>query len=533
MLSKSLRLRINAEIEFRRRIELEGDLSFARYQSDPHGFCKDQFNEIYTDDIVAVMESVRDNIVTIVRSANATGKSHAAPRIATWFYKSFPGAKVFTTAAPPERNLETIIWGEMYGLASRHPKLFADDQITANMNIGRNKEEFITGVTIPVAGTAQTVEERFSGKHAPNMLFIVDEANAVPEAVFKGIESCMSGGNARLVLFFNPRGKYGPASKMETKGQGHVCQISAFNHPNVITGQNVIPGAVTRETTVRRINLWSRPLAPDEQKDIECYELPDFLVGESCVAANGEPYAPLPAGTRKVTEPSFFYMVLGEYPPQAERQLISRAWVDAAISRWLTYVAVNGEKPPTVTGIAGLDVAEFGKDWNILCYRFGGFVPRITDRWNGIDPDATAIKAAERVKNRDRKIKVKVDGTGLGSGVAPRMRRLGIVDSESIKVASSPTYTTELGDFDILREQLWWSTARWLEKDPGAMLPPDDELIEELCTPSYWVNLKGKIKITDKETMRELLGRSPDKADALNLTFAPDAQHGVSVQKYA
>jgi hypothetical protein len=36
------------------------------------------------------------------------------------------------------------------------------------------------------------------------------------------------------------------------------------------------------------------------------------------------------------------------------------------------------------------------------------------------------------------------------------------------------------------------------------------------------VIIGGKIRVTDKESMRELLGRSPDKADSLAMTFAED-----------
>jgi len=50
------------------------------------------------------------------------------------------------------------------------------------------------------------------------------------------------------------------------------------------------------------------------------------------------------------------------------------------------------------------------------------------------------------------------------------------------------------------------------------MLPPDEQLLEELSTPTYEV-LNGKIRVMKKDVMRELLRRSPDRADALCLTF--------------
>ena len=54
------------------------------------------------------------------------------------------------------------------------------------------------------------------------------------------------------------------------------------------------------------------------------------------------------------------------------------------------------------------------------------------------------------------------------------------------------------------------------------MLPPNERLVEELSIPEYEIR-NGKIKVIDKEKMRAELGRSPDDADALCLTFAKGA----------
>lgn len=525
-----LQLQAQAALELRRRQSPNSPRSddFTRYQTDPHRFCIDVFGEGYTEDVVRVMESVRDNQITIAKSANATGKSHGAARIATWFYKCFPGSQVYTAAAPPERNLEKILWGEIGALVDKNPTLFQEDRITRDLNIQRSPLSFMTGVTIPMSGTPEQRQAKFAGKHAPYLLFIVDEGDAVPPEVYAGIESCMSGGHARLLVMFNPRGEYGPVAQMEKKQLGKVVSLSALVHPNVVSGVDSIPGAVNRETTVRRINQWTRALAPDEKPDSECYQVPDYLEGTTATAPTGGTYLPLPKGYRKVENPAFWYMVLGQYPPQAETQLISRAWIEAAVSRWHTYVAAYGERPPINSGVAGLDVSEYGKDWNVFCRRYGGYVPKLT-RWQGLDPDATAIRAAEMAGIDGHDLHVFVDGTGLGAGVAPRMFRLGS-DAESVKVASSPTYETELGQFFMLRDQLWWSAREWLRTDSGAMLPPDEELIEELTTPLYTIR-GGKIRVSDKDTMRELLGRSPDRADSLCLTFSEDTASSFSTSK--
>jgi phage terminase large subunit len=496
---------------------------FVRYQADPVTFGEVVLGEHYTDPIKEVMRSVRDNPVTIAVSANATGKSHSAARIALWFYLVFPESQVYTTAAPPERNLRKILWGEIGHLTSRRQDLFPESAVSSGMNIQAGPQHFIAGVSIPMAGTPEQREAKFSGKHAPDMLFIVDEADAVPPEVFKGIEACMSGGNTRMLLMFNPRSEVGTVSGMVKRGEGNVIHLSAFDHPNVITGENVIPGAVSREKTVRRINEWTRPLAPHEDVDIECFEVPSFLVGAVAKSQGNVEYAPLPTGWRRVTNPAFFYMVLGRYPPKSDTRLISRIWVDAAVSRWLTYVAKYGEKPPpTVTPIIGLDVADMGKDTNQITFRYGGWVPK-QEGWAGIDPDATAIKAHGIIRElglRAEEVNVLVDATGVGAGVAPRMKRLGCSKADGVMVASSPTYESELGKFFQLRDQLWWSVMVWLRNDPGAMIPPDEDLIEELVTPSYGIR-GGKIRVSDKDTMKKLLGRSPDRAESLMLTFAP------------
>jgi hypothetical protein len=59
------------------------------------------------------------------------------------------------------------------------------------------------------------------------------------------------------------------------------------------------------------------------------------------------------------------------------------------------------------------------------------------------------------------------------------------------------------------------------------MLPPDEELLQELRTPMYSVT-GSEIRITKSDILREMLGRSLDKASSLVLTFAPSTKRQVS-----
>jgi len=146
------------------------------------------------------------------------------------------------------------------------------------MDIRRSPSDFLTGVTIPSSGTAQERESKFSGKHQKHLLFVIDEGDAVPDEVYRGIESCMSGGiKSRLLIFLNPRHASGPVYRMQRDQKANVVHLSAFRHPNVIQGYDVFPGAVTRDTTVRRINEWTRPYVEGEKVEAESlFELPDF-----------------------------------------------------------------------------------------------------------------------------------------------------------------------------------------------------------------------------------------------------------------
>lgn len=484
---------------------------YTQFQDDPVGFGGEVLGNHYTKDVQRMMESVRDNPVTVAVSANGVGKTFAAADVSVWWYRAFPESQVYSSAAPPESNLKKLLWGEIGQRIEKHKNLFSSDTIT-NLHIQRSAKSFLTGVAIPSSGTSEQREAKFSGKHSPYLLFILDEGDAIPDEVYRGIDSCMSGGHARLLVMYNPRSALGEAYRMQRDGRANVVSLSAFNHPNVITGEDKIPGAVTRETTVRRINQWCRPFI-DGELDEDCFMLPEFLEGVTAKSQSGEEYPPLGSGKYKIVDSAFSYMVLGKYPAQSSQQLISREWTSKARARYDAYVKLNGQVPPQFTRcIAGLDVAEDGKDMNVLCRRYGGYIEPLK-AWSGMDVISTGDRAGAESTGADR---INVDATGVGSGVAPHMQREGF-PAISVKVAKKSTEKTELGEFYILRDQLLWAVREWLRKE-DAMLPPDEMLVEELLAPTYKVE-GGKIRTMGTKTMKELLKRSPDRLMAVAMSF--------------
>ena len=446
--------------------------------------------------------------------------SYAAARLAIWFLKCFPGSKVFLSAAPPEDNLKRLLWGQIELLRIKHPDLFIGDTFKS-LELAIDSEWYIAGLTIPNSGTEHEKVAKFSGKHAPYLFFILDEGDAIPDACYKGIEGCMSGGYARILIMFNPRHQTGYVYTKEKRSEGKITVLSAFEHPNVITGKDIYPGALTREETVRRINMYSRPVVEGDDLSHSVYELPPYLIGATAEADDKSIYPELPGGLRKITDPSFSYMVLGQYPEQSETQLISVAWVKKAQERWLDYVKVNGDKYPVdQRPILGLDVAEMGADYNVVCMRYGNYVLPF-EAWNGMDADQTAVKAID-LYYKSKAEKAFIDCMNVGHSLPTSMQKAGC-NAIGIKVNTSPTKEVDLGGFEQLTDQLYWSVREWLKDETQqAMLPPDKMLEEELLALEYSIP-QAKIKVTPKLILRNQLRRSTDRLDALALTFSQES----------
>jgi hypothetical protein len=110
-----------------------------------------------------------------------------------------------------------------------------------------------------------------------------------------------------------------------------------------------------------------------------------------------------------------------------------------------------------------------------------------------------------------------VDDTGhWGHGVIDTMRTAGH-SPMPVMFHGSPIDPR----FRNKRCEMWVRMSEWIKA--GGAIPNIPELIGELTTPTYTF-LNGKMIMEDKDLIKKRLGRSPDLADALALTFAlPDA----------
>ena len=109
-----------------------------------------------------------------------------------------------------------------------------------------------------------------------------------------------------------------------------------------------------------------------------------------------------------------------------------------------------------------------------------------------------------------------IDGTGgYGAGVVDSMIRAGAQPYE-INFASRP----DDARYKNKRAEMWFRFSDWVKR--GGVLPRCVDLKKELTSQTYGFSKDGKMILEDKEIIRKRLGYSPDRGDALALTFAID-----------
>lgn len=499
---------------------------YREYQGYPVEFCERFLEVKFTDDVKEMMESAQKLPETLGKSANSTGKTHAAACFLIYWYLVYDDAQVYTLAAPPVENLELLLWGEITSIVESFPYLFSGHKITT-LRISRGKKSFITGLAIPQSANPQTLKARFSGKHAPHLLFVADEGDGVPQEIYEAIDGCMSGGMARLLVLFNPRAESGPVYLKETRNQANVVTLSAFTHPNVMTGRDIIPGAVTQNVTVKRIQEQTIPLRPGQIPNNACFEVPSFLVGVVAYSNKGEPYPPLRAGWRRIVSPEFSYMVLGRYPTQAESQLIDGEWVRNVFGRYELWQSFHGNNTPRIRPFCSLDVADIlGADTNCQTFYYGSFVPPQII-WSEEDVVETGNIAAANYAAAHA-LWCNVDATGVGAGAWAQMKRKGCVayrimvgsKKDLKKIDQNSADEEELEGFENIRAQMLWGLREFFRTDKSAAVAPDEELYQELVAARYWKDINGKICISSTDAIKAIIRRSPDRLMSMALRWA-------------
>lgn len=195
-------------------------------------------------------------------------------------------------------------------------------------------------------------------------------------------------------------------------------------------------------------------------------------------------------------------------------QVIPTEWVEAAMKRWVPM----HDMPYMDMDSMGVDVARGGQDKTAIARRHGGWFDEVITVPGTATPNGQT-GASLAIQYRRDMAPVHVDIIGVGGSVYDHLDENGI-QSIPVNVAKKSHARAAYGNmgFKNLRAQLYWDLRESLDPRSKSLiaLPPDSELKADLCAARFKITPTG-IQVESKEEIKERIGRSPDKGDAVLL----------------
>ncbi len=178
--------------------------------------------------------------------------------------------------------------------------------------------------------------------------------------------------------------------------------------------------------------------------------------------------------------------------------------------------------------VIGVDVARFGDDATAFCFRRGRWCYRL-DTEQGADTVAVANKVTYFIQTL-HPARVFLDIGGQGAGVYD------ILIDRGFGAVVRGVYFGEkaIQDDRYLnrRAEMWDSVRTWLTGALPVQIPNDDMLIGDLTSVNKKYDRRGRLQLEEKAEIKKRLGRSPDKGDALALTFAEPVYDTGRIETY-
>ena len=490
------------------------------WRADWCKFVREAFGVCLDEEQQAILRSVQCNRRTSVASGTARGKDFVAACAAVSFLYLTPrwkknsngeielaeNTKVALTG-PTDRQVKNIMMPEVSRLYNRAKKrgIELPGRLTSSDIRTDYAEWFLTGFKAD-----DNNHEAWSGFHAVHTMFVVTEATGIGDDTFGAIEGNLQG-DSRILIVFNPNTPVGYAARSQKGDRWAKFSLNSLTAPNVVQKKIIIPGQVDYEWVIDKLQNWCMPIS---EKEVQT-ELDDFQF-------EGKWYRP---------DDLFRKKVLGKFPKVADDVLIPLQWIELAHDRW---IKAQGKEPiNSDIRMLGVDVAGMGRDCTCFCERKGMWVAPIITHNSGGSADHMGI-AGQLIAYRRRNIEmyVSIDTIGEGAGVYSRCVEVGgdryfisCKYSEAAKTRNDKDLTDITGQHKFLnmRAYLFWCVRDWLnpKNNTGAMLPPDTQFDEEATEIRWFFRSDGKIQIEPKEDIKQRIGRSPDKFDALANTFYP------------
>jgi phage terminase large subunit len=449
-------------------------------------------HDLWTEQRQVLAELAQPNARVAIKACHASSKTYTAAEATLW--TPYAGGVAVTTATTG-RQVKLLVWNEIQLMYPRARYPLGGRLLQTEFHIAPDRYAigFATRSESQAAGAPSNVS--FQGFHArPGgfLLIVVDEAPGVDPAVFTAIDGISAGGDVRVLVLGNPDVPSGPFYDIflgqKSGWQRHT--IDAFGTPNFVDEEN--PG--------RQLTLEDLLQLPEHRLD---YAPRPYLVTRRWVREKYEEWFPGPLWESKVR---------GNFPQEAADALIALKWLYEATQR------VFGVEDATWTLQAGLDVAGPGEDETVLRIRRG---PKLLEQHTWATGDTLSLLTQIRLAlapHRDRLGFLVVDAVGIGYHLGGSLAADYGQRVVLLNVAERSRYPEM---FTNLKAELYWGLRdRFHQGDIGG---PLDELTQtQLASLRYNTeHHRGLVEIESKDQARKRGVKSPDRAEALMLAFAP------------
>ncbi|GAB4493349.1 MAG: hypothetical protein OHK0045_22670 [Raineya sp.] len=436
-----------------------------------------------------------------VESATGTGKTYWLARVVFWFLDCFEGSLV-VTSAPVAGQLKTQLWSEIKTAFHKFKKLRPYAELYDSLRLvvdargfdelsdeeqNLNAWQAIGVASRASSGSKSNVSRQ--GFHRKDMLIITEETAGMDLASMQAYENTSTGEHNLILAVGNPDSQTDTLHLFCQKPSVKHLIISAYDHPNVVIGKEVIPGAVTLGSIARRKTEY----------------------GE------GSPF--------------YASRVRGISPAQSNESLIKISWIDNCIG--------NDIPKDDSQNACGVDVANsftgdkaavaFGQA-NYLLYLKEFSCPDASHlAYNLILEDAVSlgyynynIPTVQQYNVAGEYIGV--DSVGVGTSTINTLHNEGywaqaLTGGQVLDAIPKDKQGKPLYNFASLRSQMYWELREDLRKGLISIQINDFDLLKqlkfELSEPRYSVNDKT-IVVEKKENIKARLGgKSPNLADVV------------------
>lgn len=440
-----------------------------RAKQDPVWFITELLGANLCEYQKSIVNSIRDNQITAVKSGHALGKDYIAGLISLWYLYTHKDSLVITTA-PTGRQVKRIMWGEIKKAYYNSKIGQIGKMLDIELRISPNW--YAIGVSTKDSNDAQG---KFQGFHSSsgNIMVVMTEAQAIEDNIYEQSISLLNTDRARMYIAGNPLRSDGFFYRLfgvDNNIKQHT--LSCFISPNVKLDQQIIAGLVSKKWVDDRGKEWG------------------------------------------IDSPLYQARVLGEFPDKSLNTMISMSALVNAIG--LTEYAKGLD-------ILGCDPARFGDDATVISYVSGGKLNFI---------DKTYGKATTETRDRlidlctkNHVDKIIIDAGTFGAGIIDMLNEYKIkYEQETINkfpeiigfnFGGKPDDNT----FANRGTECYFKVCDLIDNGQVSLIN-DKEFLSQTSSRHYEFNVAGRMILEPKDKMKARGQGSPDTADSVVMALS-------------